>query len=580
MPAPFNKQIQESLDRFRHRLSFQDAVPQLVLLGIAGGLLASVLIVLFRLLVEGVLSELLSGAPERFEALSIPWRFGLPLGGALLIGLILHFMDNINRAVGVTHVLERLHNHQGRLPGKNLILQFFSGTIALVSGQSVGREGPGIHLGAGAASLLGQWFDLPNNSLRTLVACGAAAAISASFNTPMAGVIFAMEVILMEYTITGFIPVIVASVLGAVVTRFVFGTESIFALNAVEFSGLWEIPFMVLAGLLFSIVAMLFIRLQLFFFKWQSRPVLLRMLVIGCLTGLVAIWLPQVMGAGYDTLNLAINGGMGIGLLLGIVAAKLAVTALASGLGMTGGLIGPLLVMGGCLGAVIGVVGNQLLSDPSSSAFYVVLGMVAMMGAVLNAPLAALVAILELSNSADIIFPSMLMVVVACVSVQQFFRLKGIYAEQLGYLGHKVYAEPTRQFLSRIGVRSVMRASLRTVSPGIELKTAQEIVASGVLWLVIETDEDLKLLSTADLAKHLESDQKSLTANDDMIDLMKIAARILKLVSIDAGANLYEASRLIKQTGADALCVTQQRISAVNKVGILTKDSIQNYYGI
>jgi len=106
----------------------------------------------------------------------------------------------------VVHVLERLARHQGHMPLRNAIIQFVTGVIALASGQSGGREGPAIHLGAAGSSLIGHYLKLPNNSIRVLVGCGAAAAISASFNTPIAGVIFSMEVIIMEYTIAGFIP--------------------------------------------------------------------------------------------------------------------------------------------------------------------------------------------------------------------------------------------------------------------------------------------------------------------------------------------------------------------------------------
>ncbi len=147
-------------------------------------------------------------------------------------------------------MFKRLHNHQGRLPLFNLGLQFFAGAIALLSGQSVGREGPAVHLGAGTASQLGQWLKLPNNSLRTLVGCGVAAAISASFNTPMAGVVFAMEVILMEYSIAGFVPVILASVTGAAVAQATFGNAPAFSVAPLQMSSLSELPLIIFCGLI------------------------------------------------------------------------------------------------------------------------------------------------------------------------------------------------------------------------------------------------------------------------------------------------------------------------------------------
>lgn len=275
------RKLQASVHEFRRRLSYPDALPQLVSLGVISGIAASLLVVTFRYMIETPLALVFDGNSDGFESLPVMLRFALPLFGAWLIAAVLSSVDRSHHAVSVSHVLERLHNHQGKLPAKNLLVQFFGGLIGLLSGQSVGREGPGIHLGAGVASLLGQWFRLPHNSLRTLVACGSAAAIAASFNTPMAGVIFAMEVILMEYTITGFIPVIIASVLGATISQLVFGSDLNFVMAEVHSNILWEMPFMVLAGLVIALAAALFIKLHLACYQLHRYSIMLRFTAIG-----------------------------------------------------------------------------------------------------------------------------------------------------------------------------------------------------------------------------------------------------------------------------------------------------------
>ncbi len=593
---PLNKSFRERtehlLEAFRTRISYQDALPQLIGLGIVSGLSAALLVVLFRLQVETSLAFLFHGSAEDFEGLEPAWRFLLPFLGALVLGLWLMVIDRQSQAVGVFHVLERLRNHQGRLPGRNLLVQFFGGSVALISGQSIGREGPGVHLGAGIASLLGQWFELPNNAMRTLIACGAAAAIAAAFNTPMAGVVFAMEVILMEYTIVGFIPVILASVLGSTISQLVFGNDSLISVPPLELNLLWEIPFMAFAGLLYAITAMAFIRIHLYTSRWREAPVLSRYLVAGMLTGSVAVALPQILGAGYDTLNQLIAGEIPLQLLIAVVIAKLVVTAAVTGLGMIGGLIGPLLVIGGCLGGVLGVVGNGLVVEASGEGFYVILGMVAMLGAVLNAPMAAMVTILELSNNPAIILPSMVTVVVACVVVQQIFRCQGIFAEQLRSQGIASYEAPARQFLSRIGVRSVMNSSLAIAEPRINGQRARELVNQAVVWIVIRHEEGgLQLISTADLAKHLDglraqsgAPEPAVSAAESeeaaYIDLTRIAAQVFNTVELDSRSNLYQASRVIEEQGVDALCITRRFGSGRSVVGILTRDSLRNYYGI
>ena len=217
-----------SIRTFRRRLASIDSVPQFALLGIASGLVTGLVIVAFRLMIEWPLGLMLNNEPENFEALPQHTAFLLPIAGSLVLIVLFALVSQNDRRTGVIHVIERLARHQGHMPLKNVIVQFFAGIIALASGQSGGREGPAVHLGAAGSSLIGHYLQLPNNSIRVLAGCGAAAAISASFNTPIAGVIFSMEVIIMEYTIAGFTPVILAAVAATVMSRAVFGAESVF----------------------------------------------------------------------------------------------------------------------------------------------------------------------------------------------------------------------------------------------------------------------------------------------------------------------------------------------------------------
>jgi CIC family chloride channel protein len=223
------EKINRMLERLRQQLASGDAL-MLAIIGLFSGLLAGAVILAFRQLVEGVQALFLADATgENYESLASHWRLLLPLGGGLLIGIVFQYFSVEERRVGIVHVLERLGYHQAWLPLRNAVLQFFGAATSIISGHSVGREGPGVHLGAATGSLLGQWLSLPNNSLRTLVACGAAASIAASFNTPLAGVVFAMEVILLEYSISGFVPVILASVSATWVTRLVYGAAPAFS---------------------------------------------------------------------------------------------------------------------------------------------------------------------------------------------------------------------------------------------------------------------------------------------------------------------------------------------------------------
>ncbi|MEX2366810.1 MAG: chloride channel protein, partial [Pseudohongiellaceae bacterium] len=278
-----------SIRGFRRRLASIDSVPQFALLGIISGLVTGLVILAFRTIIELPLSLLLSDDFENFESLSPAFLFALPVSGAMILGLVLMLTRSESRRVGVIHVLERLARHQGHLPWRNSLVQFFGGVIALASGQSGGREGPAIHLGAAGSSLLGQALTLPNNSIRILVGCGAAAAISASFNTPIAGVIFSMEVIIMEYTIAGFVPVILAAVIATLINQTVYGSTTAFSVPPVAMNSFYDLPLVVVEGILIGVLAALFVRTIQMIHRYGPDAVWIRMLIAGLVTGSIAL---------------------------------------------------------------------------------------------------------------------------------------------------------------------------------------------------------------------------------------------------------------------------------------------------
>lgn len=263
------------MDNWRHfleaqrlRMAYVEALPQLAIMGIVSGLLSGVIIILFRWAVEiGAVALFPMEDSEAFESLPPLWRFTIAAAGGLVIGLLFHSVSPAARQVGVTHVIERLNFHQGYLPFRNAVLQFVGAALSIVCGHSVGREGPNIHLGATSASLLARKVGLPNSSVRTLVGCGIAAAIAAGFNTPLAGIIFAMEVVLMEYTIAGFVPIILAAVSATALTRLVFGEDVLFFVYAYQWNTLDEFIYVLALGIVIGIMAAIFIRLTV----WISK---------------------------------------------------------------------------------------------------------------------------------------------------------------------------------------------------------------------------------------------------------------------------------------------------------------------
>ena len=531
--------------------------------------------VVFRSVTELAAFLIMERDSESFETLSSMWTPLLPILGALAIGIALTRLSTDDRRTGVVHVMERLSRHQGHLPMKNALVQFFGGAIALASGLSGGREGPAIHLGAASSSLLGQALQLPNNSVRMLVACGTAAAIAGSFNTPMAGVIFAMEVVMMEYTITSFIPVILSAVTATVISRYVFGDAVSFAVPNLEMSSLMDLPYVIFAGLTIGALAAGFIVAVRFFSKLDHWPFWLRAVVAGTITAGAALATPAVMGVGYDTVNQALAGQLVWSALLIILAAKAIASAACVGMGMPVGVIGPTLVIGAACGGALGYAGSVLSPETASSqGFYVMLGMTAMMAATLQAPLAALMTVLELTANPNIILPAMLIIVVATMTARQVFRQRSVFLTTLLAQGLEYPPDPASQHLLRAAVASIMERQFVRLADVVQADVATEALAQRPFWIVIEdADGSVRcLLNAVDLSNHLES------STDTEIDLMALPGERKDTGRIDVRATLHEAYGQLEHSGVEALCVCRTVAPMITPiVGILTREDIDAY---
>ncbi len=578
-----------SLDVFRRRLATVDAIPQLALLGVVTGILTSGVILGFRAMIDGSLLQLGIG-PENFESLSITQRTLLIMIGATLLAVLMQRYRPSVRRVGVVHVMERLSRHQGSLPLKNAVVQFFGGAIALISGQSGGREGPAIHLGATTASLIGQTSRLPNNSVRTLVACGTAAAIASSFNTPIAGVIFAMEVVMMEYTIASFIPVIVASVSATLITQWVYGAEPAFNVAPSHMHSLLEIPYLLLGGFLIGALAAGYIQLIQAFARFNDQPFWLRILVAGALTAGCAAFLPQVMGVGYDTVNQIMLSELSIALLVLLLIGKAVTSAAAVGLGMPVGLIGPSLLLGAAVG---GIFGNALLhwqGADISIGFYVMLGMCAMMGAVLQAPLAALMAVLEMTANTNLILPAMLIIVVATLVTGQLFKQRSVFITTLNTLGLQYPPSPVTLHLQRVGVTAIMDRSVARLPPRISLDEARTLLDDAPNWILVDNAErePCALLNPSDLAVFVEDrypvhtddeeDGHERTQIDTAIDLLELPGQRMDVTTINARATVAQVQNQLTKSNVEACCIVRTSAPMIAPViGIVTQNHIDNY---
>ncbi|WP_234259278.1 chloride channel protein [Halomonas sp. MCCC 1A11062] len=577
-----------SLERFRRQLASVDALPQLCVLGVVSGLVTGAVMVAFRLLLElGGVLFMPGGDHEAFEGLPPMVRSSLPLIAVAIIGIFLWRQPAAARKLGVGHVIERLTYHQGRFPLRNWINQWWVGVTTVLGGLSAGREGPAIHLGAAAASGLGQQLRLPHNSLRVLVACGTAAGISASFNTPIAGVIFAMEVVMMEYTIAGFMPVILASTMGALVAMLVYGSEPAFQVPSVSLGSLMNLPWIVVTALFIGLLAGLFIHVARSE-RIAGLPVPLRLALVALATATVGWWFPEVQGIGYDSMEAALAGNLAVEVLLALVVAKLLLTAITVASGIPIGIIGPVLVVGAAAGALAELLGAwlfpQLEMEPG---FYAMLGMAAMMGAVLQAPLAALMALLELTHNPNIILPGMLAVVVSGLTARQLCRCDGFFISMTRHGLHPLQ-QPLMQALSRVSVPAVMERSFVATPRMVTRDQARVLLDARPAWILIVRSSDDKptlALKAADLARALMDETQEAEAvgeeEDALIDLLEVPGLRLEMAPIHHQATLSEAFERLNDQAVDALFVEQGRRPKQQRIsGIITRGSIERYYSL
>jgi CIC family chloride channel protein len=387
---------------------------RLTLLGVVSGILAGFGVLAFRGAVElGQLWLLPIGSVGNYEALPAWACLVLPPAAGLVLGLIFDLLPASMRQVGVTHVLRVLQTPgQQRLRARNMFTQFFGAVIAIVGGHSVDREGPAVHIGAASASLIGRGVNTDTQEDITLTACGAAAAIAAAFDTPLAGVIFAIEVLRVRYEVGRFLPVIVAAVVGAVTARLLPLAPLGYVVQPEHMASGWDYPSMIVLGACTAALAVAFIggteRIALRTRHWRNVTAFS---LAGLVTGVIASWRPEVMGTSYDTLDRLLAGQGDLLLVSTLVVAKLVATSCAVGLRVPGGLIGPTLFIGGAVGSALGLFLGLFAPEQSASpAFYATVGMLAMMGATLRAPLAALTALLELTANPNIILPGMIAV--------------------------------------------------------------------------------------------------------------------------------------------------------------------------
>jgi len=396
----------------------------------------------------------------------LDWRLvlGIPVAGGVLIGLLLHFFAPDRRFHSVADVIEASAIKEARVSFRDGWTSALGALLTLSMGGSTGREGPVVHIGATIASWMSDKLDATRITRRDILGCAAAAAVSASFNAPIAGALFALEVILRHYAVRSFGPIVIASVTGAVASRLYSGNFTEYLIPEHSIAFYQEIPAFMLLGVVSAMVASILMRAIFLtddfatFAQTKLRiPLALRPPIAGALLGLLAIEFPEVIGVGYETAVKALRGYLDVQTLVVVAVAKVAAVAITFAGRFGGGIFSPSLMVGALVGAAFGEIATDVFPSVSGSVgLYALAGLGAVAGAVLGAPISTTLIVFELTGDFQAGIAVMIAVSTATVATHRMFG-KSFFLAQLERRKLRIADGPESYMLRLVRVKEVMR---------------------------------------------------------------------------------------------------------------------------
>ncbi len=444
----------------------------------------------------------------------------LPVLGGLIVGLLIHFSGaRETKGHGVPEVMEAVTTAGGRIRARVGAVKVLVSSITIGSGGSAGREGPIVQIGSTIGSILGQRLKLSQEWIKTLVACGAASGISATFNAPIAGVFFAHEVILGRIFTRHFGFVVISSVLAGVIAHAFLGDLQSFSIPTYGLNTHWELALYFVLGAACALIAVVFIR-TLYktedIFDAARIPGYVKPALGGIAVGLIGLYNPYLFGVGYDGVEQALLGKLGLVTLVALVLLKILATSFTLGSGASGGIFAPSLFMGAMFGGIFGDTANRAfpgLVAPSGA--YALVGMAAVFSAATRAPITAIIILFEMTRDYAIILPLMLAVVVSTLIAYRLSR-DNIYTLKLRRQGITFRPREEVDLLERVSVREVMTRNFPTVSPETTLAQIADRFAKSRHhgFPVVDKQGNLKgVVALADVEAKMGSSE-SLTAAD------------------------------------------------------------------
>jgi len=505
------------------------------------------------------------------------WQIvAVPTIGGVVVGLLVRYLMPEKRPEGVADVIEAAALEGGKMSGLTGIKAALINALSIGFGASVGREGPAVHFGAALGGWLSGALNLNRSVSRTLLGCGAAAAVAASFNAPIAGALFASEVVIGHYALSAFAPIVISSVTATAISRFYFGDFPAFVIHEHVIQSLWEFPAFIVFGIVAGVVAMGFMKSIMLSSNVAEKlpfPDFLKPAIGGAAIGCLAIWFPQVLGIGYGTTEAAVMVSFSLGLLISICIAKIIATAISIGFGFGGGVFSPALVIGAMLGGAYGTVFTGLFPDLSTGiGAYTILGMGALAAAVLGAPISTALVIFEMTNDYALTMALMITVVVSSMITRQFHG-GSFFAWQLERRGLDLHEGLELALLRKLNLLSVLSKRENQVPPEVGLPEIRLMLQKSDFAELFVVDDSGVLFGTITLADMSEFAFD--TELDHLITAIDVARRHPPVLTIDE--DLENALGLMRDSGDDYLPVVENH-ETMKFLGCVRKGLIMSVY--
>ena len=552
----------------------------LMVLALVVGCASGAAVVLFREAIDLVQMAVYGTDHDRLSmhVARLPWWQVLlaPAAGGLVVGLFIYFFLPGRRSQGVADVIEAEQIHGGWMSSRVGLLSAIASALSIGAGASVGREGPAVHLGASLGAWLARRLHLTRSLNRTLLGCGVAAAVAGSFNAPLAGALFANEVVIGHYALKAFAPVVVASVAGTAISRYYFGDFPAFALVNNPLASFWEFPAFVGLGVACAVCAILLMHSIVVATELSKRtpiPSWTKPAVAGLAIGAMALVMPQVLGVGYGVTEDAMLHAYGFGTLLIILAAKIIATAISLGWGFSGGVFSPALVVGAVCGGAYGIVATSIFPALSAGVpAYTVVGMGAVAAAVLGAPISTTLIIFEMTSDYTLTLAVMVAVVVASEFSHHFYD-RSFFVRQLRERGMDLKQGIESEVMQTIAINAVMRSNLSTVTMSTDLETLRHLLQDssvGELFVVRDNGELHGTITLSDLSDFAFDHDL-----DGLVNASDVARPHPPMLSRhdDIGA----AVQLMDRSGESIIPVTESDLDRT-LVGAVTHDDVMTEF--